>query len=255
MTASDPSPKDSASDRRDTQREKMVARETKILQAATKVFAERGVDGAKMAEIAKDANVAEGTLYLYYRNKQDLLAGVVGNFWRNLTEGAIAAMADAESIEEQLMALARYHLNALLDQFEVVALTYRARQRHGEPEFQLAQIRDYVKVFDQVIQRGVDRGYFAQDINLWQVRDAFYGTLEFSARTLHLRGDSYDESVVENLMRMLSCYRTWSSQTAYSEPERAGDERASAEYVFIRSQQDIVERLARIEAALAKGNS
>jgi len=98
MTASDPSPKDSASDRRDTQREKMVARETKILQAATKVFAERGVDGAKMAEIAKDANVAEGTLYLYYRNKQDLLAGVVGNFWRNLTEGAIAAMANAESI-------------------------------------------------------------------------------------------------------------------------------------------------------------
>jgi len=54
---------------------------------------------------------------------------------------------------------------------------------------------------------------------------------------------------------MLSCYRTQPSQTADSEPERAGDERASAEYVFIRSQQDIVERLARIEAALAKGNS
>ena len=60
---------------RDTQREKFEAREASIIAAASAVFASRGVDGAKMVDIARQAGLAEGTLYLYYRNKHDLLTG------------------------------------------------------------------------------------------------------------------------------------------------------------------------------------
>ena len=68
----------------ETQRQRLEAREETILAAATAVFGESGVDGARMAEIARRADVAEGTVYLYYKNKQDLLKKAVQLFQSTL---------------------------------------------------------------------------------------------------------------------------------------------------------------------------
>lgn len=188
---------------RATKREKFEARETAILEAASQVFAARGVDGAKMADIAKLAGIAEGTLYLYHRNKQELLNAVVGHFWSNLTAGAQQAIDDSHTTFQQLDSLARYHLNALLSQFELVQMSYRVGNGGTVPEQDLAQIRTYVRIFDAIVSRGIDRGEITSTRALWQWRDIFFGTLEFSARTLKLRGKNNDEGVVENLMAML----------------------------------------------------
>ena len=72
----------------DTQRQRLEAREEAILAAAASLFSESGVDGTRMAEIARKADVAEGTVYLYYKNKHELLEAVVDRFWRELTKGA-----------------------------------------------------------------------------------------------------------------------------------------------------------------------
>lgn len=198
--------KSSSNTSRNTQRQKLEAREGDILTAATSVFATHGVDGARMAEIARLAGVAEGTIYLYYRNKQELLAGVVGHFWTTLTAGAIDAIDVDSPAIDQLRQLAHYHLTVILDQFEVVALTYRARQGLENAAGELDQVRDYVRVYDQIIQRGIDRGEVQRDTPLWQSRDVFFGTLEFSARTLHLRGQSDLVGVIDNLMTLFSLY-------------------------------------------------
>ena len=184
----------------DTQRQRLEAREEAILAAATAVFGESGVDGARMAEIARRADVAEGTVYLYYKNKQDLLAGVVGRFWTQLTLGAEAAIDPDATTAEQLEQLGRYHLNSILEQFEVVSLTYRARPQQ---ERDLDQVREYVRVFDRIMRRGVDRIELPKDIPIGQLRDVFFGTLEFSARTLKLRERPYDHSVVTNLLSLM----------------------------------------------------
>ena len=63
----------------DTQRQRLEAREEAILAAAASLFSESGVDGTRMAEIARKADVAEGTVYLYYKNKHEL--------WRPLSIG------------------------------------------------------------------------------------------------------------------------------------------------------------------------
>ena len=162
----------------------MEAKESSILDAAEKIFAQVGFDGAKVSDIARAASVAEGTVYLYYKNKQDLLAGVVGRFWTQLTLGAEAAIEPDATTREQLEQLGRYHLNSILEQFEVVSLTYRARPQQ---EQDLDQVREYVRVFDRIMQRGVDRSELPKDIPIGQLRDVFFGTLEFSARTLKLR--------------------------------------------------------------------
>ena len=178
----------------------MEAKESSILDSAEKIFARVGFDGAKVSEIARAASVAEGTVYLYYKNKQDLLAGVVGRFWTQLTRGAEAAIEPDATTAEQLEQLGRYHLNSILDQFEVVSLTYRARPQQ---EQDLDQVREYVRVFDRIMQRGVDRGELPKGTPIGQLRDVFFGTLEFSARTLKLREHPYDHSVVTNLLSIM----------------------------------------------------
>ena len=185
---------------RNTSRARVEAKESSILDAAKRIFAQAGFDGAKVSDIARAASVAEGTVYLYYKNKQDLLAGVVGRFWNQLTLGAEAAIDPDATNKEQLEQLGRYHLQSLLNQFEVVSLTYRARPQQ---EQDLDQVREYVRVFDRIMQRGVDRGELPKDTPIGQLRDVFFGTLEFSARTLKLRERSYDHSVVTNLLSIM----------------------------------------------------
>ena len=185
---------------RHTSRARVEAKESNILDAAEKIFAEAGFDGAKVSNIARAASVAEGTVYLYYKNKQDLLAGVVGRFWTQLTLGAEEAIEPDTTTAMQLEQLGRYHLQSLLNQFEVVSLTYRARPQQ---EQDLDQVREYVRVFDRIMQRGVDRGELPEHIPIVQLRDVFFGTLEFSARTLKLRERPYDQSVVTNLLSIM----------------------------------------------------
>ena len=64
-------------------------------------------------------------------------------------------------------------------------------------------MREYVRVFGHIMQRGVDRGELPTDTPIGQLRDVFFGTLEFSARTLKLRDRSYDHSVVTNLLSIM----------------------------------------------------
>ena len=140
-------------------------------------------------------------VYLYYKNNQDLLAGVVGRFWTQLTLGAEAAIQLDATTAEQLEQLGHYHLNSILEQFEVVSLTYRARPQR---EQDLDQVREYVRVFDRIMQRGVDRGELPKATPIGQLRDVFFGTLEFSARTLKLWERPYDHSVVTNLLAIMA---------------------------------------------------
>jgi len=186
---------------RNTTRERLEAKDSAILDAAEGIFAQAGFDGAKIADIARAASVAEGTVYLYYKNKRDLLAGVIGRFWSQLTLGAETAIDKEASTFDQLEQFGRYHLQSILNQFDLVSLTYRAQPQQDQD---LDQVREYVKVFDRIMKQGVDRGELPPHTPVGHLRDVFFGTLEFSSRTLKLRGRSYDHSVVTDLLSLIA---------------------------------------------------
>ena len=222
-----------------TQRQRLEAREENLLVAATAVFAESGVDGARMAEIARRADIAEGTIYLYHKNKQELLEAVVDRFWRELTRGALAALSPHGSVTQQLKELAHYHLHSLIDDFKIVEITSRARERQGETGRQLPQIREYVRVFDAILERGIGLQEFDASTPVWQMRDVFYGTLEHSARTLVLRNQAFDASVIDNLLLLFERFRE-------TTPGVEGQ---------TKTETSIMDALARIESHLTKQNS
>ena len=132
------------------------ARESAIIAAATAIYLESGYAGAKMSEIAKRAGIAEGTLYLYFRNKH---------------------------------ALMRYHLTSMIEKWKLIELGFSIRYQPGiKVGDDLDFKRAYTAVFDELIENGLAVGHIEPGTEIPFMRDQFYGTLEYAARTIMLHG-------------------------------------------------------------------
>ncbi len=184
-----------------TRRGRVEEKERAILSAARAVFVKHGFEKARVAEIARRAGVAEGTIYIYYKTKNDLLQAVVLKFWDGITEGAAKSVDPKAPTFEQLRALADHHLTLMIRDREFIELEVILRNSGTEPiASERTTMKRYVAVFDNIFRRGQDRGDLIQDVQLWMARDLFYGTLEYSARTISLRGARRPTGVVDNLV-------------------------------------------------------
>lgn len=175
----------------ETQRAKLERKERAILGAARAIFVEHGFDGARMSEIARRAGIGEGTIYSYYESKAELMLAVLQQFWDVLTREAEAVMAStqAEDFAGRLRALAEYHLNTVIVNADFINLSFALRRNNSEVSMSRDHLRHYVAVFDQLFRRGQDRGELRRDAVLWQARDIFYGSLEYSARSIEMTID------------------------------------------------------------------
>lgn len=187
-----------------TRRGRVEEKERAILAAARAVFLKHGFERARMAEIARKAGVAEGTIYIYYKTKNDLLQAVVLQFWDGITEGAMKAVDPKTGTFEQLRALADHHLTLMIRDREFIELEVILRNSGTEPvASERTTMKRYVAVFDAIFRRGQDRGELISGIDIWMARDLFYGALEYSARTILLRSARRPTGVVDNLVEVL----------------------------------------------------
>ena len=192
---------------RQTRRERLEEREQAIITAAHEAFVAQGFDGARIAAIAKQAGVAEGTIYLYFKNKNALLLAVVGRFYEELTERAASGVANIVDSFDKLAFIARHHVDSCILNWPILE-QMSAQYRHladyetGAPyEYN----KTYVAVFDNVITDAVNNGLVRSDVPLWIIRDQFFGGLEYSIRTHLLRGGSAEDldTVVANAVDVL----------------------------------------------------
>ena len=185
-----------------TRRQRLEAREDAIVQGAHAEFVANGFDGAKVADIARRAGVAEGTLYLYFKNKRALLAAVIGAFYARLTETAEQGVMERSETAERLRFLARHHLGSCLHEWAILSLAVPAWSRvteYRDSEF-IELNRTYVGVFDRVIREGISRGDVNGEMTLHVMRDLFYGGLEYSTRSYLVREqDIEDEQAIDRL--------------------------------------------------------
>lgn len=195
------------------QRDKLKRKETVILAAARSIFVDHGLGGARMSQIAQRAGVGEGTIYSYYANKSELMLAVLAQFWSELTKEAAEAMVLLRDTGflEQLTALGTYHLDALVENADFINLTSALRRNNSEVSVSPDHLRAYVAIFDQIVQRGIDRGELREDLILWQARDLFYGTLEHSARSIAVtfvedRTVRQQAPVVDNLIELFGAH-------------------------------------------------
>lgn len=230
-----------------TRRERLEEREDAILAAAHDEFVKNGFEGARVAGIARRAGVAEGTLYLYFRNKSALLAAVVGAFYQRLTAGAAEGVASRQATEDRLAFLACHHLDSCLREWAILALAmpanYQASNYRSSEYF--AFNRSYVDVFDAVMREGIARGEIRDDLPMHLMRDLFFGTLEHSVRTIMARekatlpGNAEIERLSGSIMEMV---RPAYGLRAAPEPDDTAP-----------GLQDLVRRLEAAVSRLEKG--
>ena len=151
-----------------------------ILRAAIDIFAERGYFNAQVADVARAAGVAAGTVYLYFRSKDDLLVSIFERSMREGLAGSRAAIADLPDPPERLRRLARGHL-ARLGSDRNLAIVFQVELRQSTKfmeRFSSTLLRDYLGLIREAIADGQREGLFRTDINPTSAAKMMFGALD-----------------------------------------------------------------------------
>ena len=163
---------------------KTVNKHGKIINAATKVFAKKGFFTARISDIAKEAKVADGTIYLYFDNKFDILLSVLDEEIGKLTEQIRKAISDESDPEKMLAIFARTHLTAMKKNrnlAEVIQVELRQNDKLVR-EFRNTTFQSYLNIVSEIIRKGQQQGIYREDILPGIAKRAFFGALDEVAR-------------------------------------------------------------------------
>ena len=151
-----------------------------ILRAATRVFAENGYFNSKVADVARVAGVADGTVYLYFKSKEEILHSI---FERNTSEAIAEGREELSKIadpREKLRRIARHHLERLgadRDLAVVFQVELRGSTKFME-EFSAAGLAEYLRLIRDVFEEGQGCGVFRPDLNAKVVAKVLFGALD-----------------------------------------------------------------------------
>jgi TetR/AcrR family fatty acid metabolism transcriptional regulator len=151
-----------------------------ILRAATDIFADRGFFNAQVADVARAAGVAAGTVYLYFRSKDDLLTSIFERTMREAIADGRACVAPLGDPVEQLRAVARVHLERLgSDRSLAVVFQVELRQSTKFMErLSATLLREYLGIIRGIIVSGQASGAFRREINATLAAKLFFGGLD-----------------------------------------------------------------------------
>ncbi len=156
----------------------------KILAAALKVFAQKGFYQSKVSEIARQAEVADGTIYLYFRNKDDILISL---FEEEMGK-VIAMMEEALSVTDdplrKIEIFAETHLGMVESHREVAEILQVEVRQSSKfmKEYKNEKFIKYLNIIAAIVAEGQARGVIRSDIDPDIAKRAFFGALDEMSR-------------------------------------------------------------------------
>jgi len=168
-----------------------------ILLAAIRVFARNGFFNSKVADVARDAGVADGTVYLYFKNKEDLLVSI---FNYTIDEAIETARKEIESTTdpgEKILKLARLHLSLMgRDRNLAVVFQVELRQLKFMEQFSTTKLSQYFEFIRTAIQEGQQTGLFRSSTDPQIGAKVLYGALDEMVTNWILSRKEYDLSAI-----------------------------------------------------------
>src|SRR3954467_1310377 len=152
----------------------------RILRAAIEVFALNGYFNAKGSEIAKAAGVADGTIYLYFDGKEDLLITIFREHTRNYLRALEQLLANINRAEERLRIAVRHHLETL-GRDRALAVVSQVELRHSlkfMSVFSQEEVADYLNMLRSIVEDGQAEGVFRRTLHPQLVAKAIFGVLD-----------------------------------------------------------------------------
>jgi len=151
-----------------------------ILRAATKVFARSGYFNSKVADVARVAGVADGTVYLYFKSKEEILRSLFDRGIGEVIADARARTGALSDPRDKLREIARLHLERLgadRDLAIVFQVELRGSTKFME-EFSAAGFAEYLALIRETFEEGQRAGAFRPELNAKVVAKVLFGALD-----------------------------------------------------------------------------
>lgn len=159
---------------------KSTDKHRKIIRAAIKVFAKKGFFNARISDIAKEAKVADGTIYLYFNNKFDILLSVFEQEIGKLIDHVNLLLAKENSPKTKLEIFITNHLEEMKKNrylAEVIHIELRQTSKLIR-EYRKNTFNEYLKIISTIIEQGQEDGVFRKDIRPELARQMVFGALD-----------------------------------------------------------------------------
>lgn len=163
--------------------ERMQDRYDAILDAAKRAFAEKGFEGASIADIARIAKISDGLVYRYFRNKRDLLYGVLNKFYERILVDLETQVFKHDRFPSRLEALIKRHIEVFVSDTDLCRL-FIAEVRVAT-DYEGSAIQDlnrrYTSVLIRIVKEAVKTGEVRANVNPRLLRDVLFGAIEHLA--------------------------------------------------------------------------
>lgn len=153
----------------------------RILTSAMKVFARKGFAGARVSDVAREAGVADGTIYLYFASKDAILIAIFEEGMQRVIEGLIRGLKAIDDPKERLRFFIKYHLRVVEDDpdlGEVLLVELRFSDKFLTEYKPGAMLDRYLEHLASIVAEGQRRGIFKRDIPTGIAMGAIFGALD-----------------------------------------------------------------------------
>lgn len=166
----------------------------RILEAAIQVFADQGFFQSTISQIARKAGVADGTIYLYFKNKDDILFNFFNCKTRQVFSGFREKIKEGDSAEMKLRNLIRQHLTEF-QRDPSMAVVYQT-ETHSTSRVAEDQIKEMAKMYheilSEIIEQGQEEGCIRRDLYVGLVKRFILGAVDEVINTWLHSGKDYD---------------------------------------------------------------
>jgi len=177
---------------------------SKILDAAIKVFARKGFFNARISDIAKEAQVADGTIYLYFNNKYDILISLFEEeIGKIILE--VKLLIEKESDPRKMLQIFALHHMKLMEEKKELAEVLQMELRQSNKfmkEYRNTKFIEYIDVVSSIVHRGQELGVFRKNLLPGVFKRAFFGALDETSRLWVLSPDH--NYTIEEAARQIS---------------------------------------------------
>ncbi|SDN70335.1 transcriptional regulator, TetR family [Paenibacillus sp. yr247] len=166
---------------------------SEILKAALEVFAENGFHRSQVSKIANTAGVAQGTIYLYFKRKEDILIALFQEIMSDLVAKFTVGIQESKDVREALHKICHIHYSemegnvnlALVTQIELFQSDRELRKTVGET------VKPYIKLIEELLLKGIEQGLFRPSMDVKLVRLLLFGAMDEVVTSWLISGRKY----------------------------------------------------------------
>lgn len=165
-----------------------------IVDAAVIVIAENGFHQAQVSKIAKEAGVADGTIYLYFKNKEDILISVFKEKMAIFVNNVEAIMKKDIDTSEKLFRMIDNHFRVLHEDRKLAIVTQlELRQSNKELRFRINEVlKEYLMLLDAILKEGIENGMLNAELDIRLARQMVFGTIDETTTSWVMNDQKYE---------------------------------------------------------------